>query len=251
MVRDPYWLHANWELSSRSIHRAQVAMGGSWFQALPILRLFQVDEDNSLTHSRDIPIHGGVNHWYIDVQDPPLSYRLKIGYLATDGSFYCLARSNMVSTPPAGISDAVDKNWADVAEHADRIYAMSGGYSSDGTSRELQELLEERLNRPLGSPMVTRYGSGAAGPAQAMQFAVDAEILVYGATDRGAHVTLKGEPVALRSDGTFTVRVSMPDRRQVIPIVASSSDGTEERTISLAVQRNTKIMEPVHRDLAK
>ena len=252
MVRDPYWLHANWELSQRSVHRAQVAMGGNWFQAQPILRLFQVDEDNSPTRARDIPIHGGVNHWYIDVQEPPLNYRLEIGYLAADDSFYSLARSNTVSTPPAGTSDAVDKNWADVAEHADRIYAMSGGYSTDGTSRELQELLEERLNRPLGSPMKTRYGSGAAGGrAKSMEFAVDAELIVYGAVDQGAHVTLKGEPIALRSDGTFTVRISMPNRRQVIPIVASSSDGTLQRTISMIVERNTKILELVHRDLTK
>jgi len=252
MVRDPYWLHANWELSQRSIHRARVAMGGNWYQAHPILRLFQVDDDNSSLWVRDISIHGGVNHWYLDVQEPPLSYRLEIGYLSADNSFYCLARSNTVTTPPAGTSDAVDKNWADVAEHADRIYAMSGGYSIDGTSRELQELLEERLNRPLGSPMKTRYGRGAAGNhSQTMQFAVDAELVVYGAVDRGAHVTLKGEPVELRDDGTFTVRVSMPNRRQIIPIVASTSDGTLQRTIALAVQRNTKIMELVHRDLTK
>jgi hypothetical protein len=252
MVRDPYWLHANWELSQRGVHRARAAMGGNWFQAKPILRLFQVSEDNSSTRARDIPIHGGVNHWYLDVQDPPLSYRLEIGYLAADDSFYCLARSNTVSTPPAGTSDAVDKNWADVAEHADRIYAMSGGYSTDGTSRELQELLEERLNRPLGSPIETRYGRGAGGwQTQTMEFAVDAEVIVYGAVDHDAHVTLKGEPIALRGDGTFTVRISMPNRRQVIPIVASSSDGTLQRTISMVVERNTKILELVHRDLTK
>ncbi len=252
MVRDPYWLHANWELSQRSVQRARVALGGKWFQAQPMLRLFQVDEESSSTLMRNIPIHGGVNHWYIDVQDPPLNYRLEIGYQAADESYYCLARSNTVSTPPAGTSDAVDRNWADVAEHADRIYAMSGGYSADGTSRELQELLEERLNRPLGSPMKTRFGRGAtSGPAKSMEFAVDAEVIVYGAVDHGAHVTLKGEPIALHSDGTFTVRISMPNRRQVIPIVASSADGTLQRTISMIVERNTKTLELVHRDLTK
>jgi hypothetical protein len=128
---------------------------------------------------------------------------------------------------------------------------MSGGYSADGASRELQELLEERLSHPLGSPMKTRYGNGLVDQAQGMNFAVDAEIIVYGAVERGAHITLKGEPVELRDDGTFTVRISMPNRRQILPIVASSSDGSEQRTIILAVERNTKIMEPYHRDLTK
>ena len=52
----------------------------------------------------------------------------------------------------------------------------------------------------------------------------------------------------LRPDGSFTVRMSLPDRRQVIPVIASSPDGVEQRTIILAVERNTKVLEPVIRD---
>ncbi|MBL7192677.1 MAG: DUF4912 domain-containing protein, partial [Pirellulales bacterium] len=35
---------------------------------------------------------------------------------------------------------------------------------------------------------------------------------------------------------------------QVLPIVASTADGVEEQTIVLAVERNTKVMEPYNRD---
>ena len=225
-------------------------MGQRWHGAHPVLRIFRMQPDSAALHERDIHIHGGVRNWYIDVHEPPADYRLEIGYLAEDGFFYCLARSNEVSTPPAGTSDAVDENWKAVAENADRIYAMSGGYSAQGASRELQELLEERLRRPLGSPMKTRYGSGASlREGDRLEFAVDAEIIVYGAVNRDAHVTLQGEPVQLRGDGTFAVRLSLPDRRQVIPIVASSYDGVEQRTTILAVERNTKVMEPLHRDV--
>ena len=58
-------------------------------------------------------------------------------------------------------------------------------------------------------------------------------------------MTLQGEPVQLRADGTFTVRFSLPDSRQIIPAVAASADGIEERTIVLAVERNTKELEPM------
>ena len=156
-------------------------------------------------------------------------------------------------TPPAGTSDSVDENWTDIDQNADRIFAMSGGYSQRGTSMELQELLEERLRRPMGSPMQTRYGNGAArlsAEAQELPFAVDAELIVYGVTHPHAHVTLAGEPVALRGDGSFTVRMQLPDRRQVIPVTASSPDGVEQRTIILAVERNTKVLGPVVRDVA-
>lgn len=252
MVRDPYWLHAFWELSQRSVDRAQAAMGQHWHTAQPVLRIFRMEEAGTSTQERDIVIHGGVNNWYVDVQNPPCEFRMEIGYLAANGSFYCLARSNNVQTPPAGTSDAVDDNWKHVAEQADRIFAMSGGYSAQGTSRELQELLEERLRRPLGTPMSTRYGKGAEAAAQQtdeMPFAVDAEIIVYGAAERNAHVTLKGEPVQLRADGTFAVRLALPNHRQVVPIVASSGDGVEQKTIILAVERNTKVMETQVRDV--
>jgi hypothetical protein len=251
MVRDPYWLHAYWELAPRSVERAHSALGPHWHTTTPVLRVFRVSGDGTAVHWRDIAIHGGVNHWYVDVQSPPQQFRMEIGYLTAAGQFYCLARSNTVTTPPAGSSDSVDENWADIEQNADRIFAMSGGYSQRGTSLELQELLEERLRRPMGSPMRTRYGSGASR-AQAdireLPFAVDAELIVYGISHPHAHVTLQGEPVPLRADGSFMARLRLPDRRQVIPVIASSADGVEQRTIILAVERNTKVLGPVVRD---
>ena len=70
-------------------------------------------------------------------------------------------------------------------------------------------------------------------------------MVIFGSADASAYVTLAGEPVKLRSDGSFTVRLPLPDRRQVLPIVASSADGVEQRTTVLAVERNTKVMEPL------
>ncbi len=87
MVRDPYWLHAYWELAPRSVDRAQAAMGQRWHGAQPVLRVLRIQPDSAALHERDIHIHGGVRNWYIDVQDPPADYRLEIGYLAEDGFF--------------------------------------------------------------------------------------------------------------------------------------------------------------------
>ena len=107
------------------------------------------------------------------------------------------------------------------------------------------------MQRPIGSPAVNRYGIGADGKlrhGKEFEFEVDAEMVIFGATEANAYVTLAGEPIKLREDGTFTVRLSMPDKRQVLPVVASSSDGVEQRTTVLAVERNTKVMEPKMRE---
>ena len=254
MVRDSYWLHAFWELTQASISRIESAMHADWHLARPVLRLMEVTEGGTTSAServiKDIEIHGGLSNWYVHVDDPPKSYRIEVGYLAGD-KFFGVVRSNVVTTPAPGSSDAIDEHWTDVARNFDKIYAMSGGYSSDGNSTELQELFEERLRRPMGSPMTTRYGHGADmlfPPSKGFVFEVDAELIVYGVCQSNAHVTVRGEPVRLRSDGTFTLRMNLPNHRQVIPAVACTPDGSEQRTIVLAIERNTKVMEPVVRE---
>ncbi|MCA9102564.1 MAG: DUF4912 domain-containing protein [Planctomycetales bacterium] len=251
MVRDPYWLHAYWEVCRRSVERAQAALGEEWHGAKPALRLLRVT-DNGESNSaecveRYIDIHGGVNNWYIDVPDPPKTYRVEVGYLAESGRFHVLSRSNVVSTPKPGTADTIDENWADVADQFDKIYAMSGGHTGEGPGSELQEIFEERLRRPMGSPLMQRYAAGldvAVNGRRPLDFELDAELIVFGKTRDDARVTLQGDPVEVRSDGTFTVRCHLPNSRQVIPVVSTSADGVEQRTIVLAVQRNTKEMEP-------
>ncbi len=256
MVRDPYWLHCYWELTHQAVGCAEAALGQEWHTAKPILRLLDVSSRDTTSTSeaiiRDIEIHGGCNNWYIEVASPPRSYRVDIGYLAKSGKFYALARSNVVTTPRAGISDVIDENWADIdAKKADRIYAMSSGFDPSSSSLELKQLFEEHLRRPLGSPAVTSFGSGSlmpGGKPRQFWFQLDAELIVYGATEPNARVTLQGQPVKLRPDGTFTMRFSLPDGRQIIPAVAVSPDGVEERTVVLALERNTRQLEPLIHD---
>jgi uncharacterized protein len=251
MVLDPYWLHAYWEISPRTIERASVAMGQHWHAARPILRVHEVSRNGTTNAARlavrDVEIHGGVNNWYLDVPDPPKSYQLEIGYLADADRFYSIARSNVVSTPAAASPNAFDKNWAEVAKDFDRIYAMSGGYVDHESHDELKEVLEQQLHRPVGEPLGMAFASGGPGRRE-FKFHVDTELIVHGVAHPDARVTLRGEPIRLRPDGSFAVRFSLPDRRHVLPVVARSSDGAEQRTIVLAVDRNTKVMEPVVRD---
>ena len=252
MVRDPYWLHAYWELGRRSVQRAEAAMGQHWHAAHPVLRIHELSRNGTTSASRqavrDIEIHGGVNNWYIDVHNPPKSYQLEIGYLAPGNRFFCLARSNVVTTPTPGSADTFDRNWAEVAKDCDRVYAMTAGAVEQDSSGDLKDILEEHLHRPMGESLFTQFGAGASGSKQDFRFHIDTELIVHGKTQPDARVTLRGEPVRLRPDGSFAVRFSLPDRRHVLPVVANSGDGAEQRTIVLAIDRNTKVMEPVLRD---
>ena len=200
---------------------------------------------------REIEIHGGVTNWYIDVSTPLQSYRVDIGYLASNGKYFAIARSNAITTPAPDAADSIDENWTDVAENYERVYALSGGYHEENSSGELQELFEERLRRPMNSPLGSQFGVGAERVLNRHRdflFNVDAEMILFGSTKPDARVTLGGDPVKIRPDGSFTVRLSMPDKRQVLPVVASSADGVEQRTIVIAIERNTKVLEPMVRE---
>lgn len=254
MVPDPFWLHAVWELTQHSVQRAEAALRQDWHGAKPVIRLFDVTSQDTTSTSetpiRDIFIHGGSNHWYIDVPQPPRTYRADIGYVSRRGEFFVLARSNVVTPPKAGTTEAIEGGLADLdVKKAERILAMSTGFESAGNP-DLKELLEEKLRRPLGTPKGMAFGTGAVLPGSIKKFffEIDAHLVVNGRTDPTAHVTLQNEPVKLRPDGTFTMLFSLPDSRQIIPAVATSVDGVEERTIVLAVERNTKHLDPMIHD---
>src|SRR5205085_4993919 len=89
MLRDPYWLHTYWELTRQAVQRAEAALGQDWHGAKPILRLLDVSSHDTTSTAesvlRDIEIHGGVNNWYLEVQSPPRSYRIDIGYISRNG----------------------------------------------------------------------------------------------------------------------------------------------------------------------
>lgn len=253
LTRDSFWLHAYWELSRTTLARAQAALGQDWHAARPILRVLDVTSEDTTSaterHVRDIAIHGGVNNWYIDVVEPPRSYRVDVGYLSRKGKFYVLARSNVATTPKVGATDTLDENWANVQRQFDRVQnpsSQGGATTASGGSIDLRDLLEERLARPVSAPALRGLSLGSLGDS--FHFQIDAELIVHGCTKPNAKVTLQGEHVQLRNDGTFTVRFGLPDSRQIIPAVASSADGIEERTIVLAIERNTKELEPMIHD---
>jgi len=67
----------------------------------------------------------------------------------------------------------------------------------------------------------------------------DAELIVYGATEPDATVTIGGRPVKLNSDGTFRFQMSFPDGQIDFPIMAVAADGEQMRSIHMQFTRET------------
>lgn len=67
----------------------------------------------------------------------------------------------------------------------------------------------------------------------------DAELIVYGATEPDAKVTIGGRPVQLNPDGTFRFQMSFQDGLIDYPIMAVAADGEQTRSIHMKFNRET------------
>ncbi|NJP10060.1 MAG: DUF4912 domain-containing protein [Leptolyngbyaceae cyanobacterium RU_5_1] len=67
----------------------------------------------------------------------------------------------------------------------------------------------------------------------------DAELIVYGATEPDATVTIGGRPVKLNPDGTFRFQMSFQDGLIDYPIMAVAADGEQMRSIHMMFNRET------------
>lgn len=77
-------------------------------------------------------------------------------------------------------------------------------------------------------------------PAPGFWFEVNAELIVYGRTERDARVAIGGRPVSLRPDGSFHFRFSLPDGPYELPVVAVNARGDDGRAARLEFSRSTE-----------
>ncbi|MBD2036231.1 DUF4912 domain-containing protein [Leptolyngbya sp. FACHB-321] len=84
-------------------------------------------------------------------------------------------------------------------------------------------------------------GFGASIPLRARNFwlVADAELIVYGATEPDAIVTIDGRPIQLEPDGTFRFHLSFQDGVINFPIIAVAADGEQTRSVHMTFKRET------------
>jgi hypothetical protein len=121
-------------------------------------------------------------------------------------------------TPPADIAEP----WRATAEK-----------SSGGASEQISGASEQ-----LGG------ASESAVPGRDFFFEIGTELIVYGRTRPGARVLLNNAPVAIREDGSFTLRLALPEGAMPLGFSAASTDGVEIRRLFTRVDRAPTRSEP-------
>ncbi|HVY69002.1 MAG TPA: DUF4912 domain-containing protein [Verrucomicrobiae bacterium] len=83
------------------------------------------------------------------------------------------------------------------------------------------------------------FGAPPEEGEKSFWFNVNAELIIYGATEPTAKVTLGGRAIQLRRDGTFSYRFALPDGHYELEAVALSADGSDGRAAKLRFRRET------------
>jgi hypothetical protein len=247
LVRDPWWVFVYWEIrreKEEEIYRKIASDGDE--PSGHVLRVYDITDINfngRNAHSYfDIELKGLASNWYINVGSPDRSWIVDIGIVTRKGNFYVLARSNAVRTPRHGMSDKLDAEWMIPEDEYWKMFGISGGFGIGKGSLEVREMVKKRLEEQITSAQISS-GSGASIHRRIEKkkfwLVVNTELIVYGATEPDAKVTVQGKEISLRPDGTFSLRFALPDGKQVIPVEATSSDKTDKRRITPVVTRKT------------
>jgi hypothetical protein len=159
-----------------------------------------------------------------------------------------LRRSGHPELPRAAATPAT--NWTPQQEQAlAKIVSIDEVRRVWMGSLEITELIRRRLANDISSPGASAFGGsslsspfGGGEQSKGFWFNVNAELIIYGATEPDAKVTLGGHEIKLRPDGSFSYRFALPDGKYDLPAVAVSADGTDARAADLKFSRETEYL---------
>jgi len=248
LPRDPEWMFAYWEITDET--RAAVAAGHGadiFARGRQVLRLFDLSASGGAPGHFDVPVLFEAGSWYVHAPAGGRDYRCEAGLVTPAGEFIGLAASNTVSLPAARVSDQTDERWLAVSPDFEKLLELSGVEYIGRGSGEVAKSLAQRWEMLLSvfsraaSWGVSSLASGAAPrPAEkSFRLAADCELVLYGATEPDAFVTVAGRRIKLNPDGTFSMRFALPDGATDLPVSAMSADEKQARKIELSVTRRT------------
>ncbi len=242
LPRDPNWMFAYWEITRDSLDRIKSERGNKISSASQIIRVYSGDKN---VKCFDVPVMFEAGNWYINVRESGNSYYCEIGLLC-DGEFISLAKSNTVKLPSGKVSDATDEKWMSVTPDFEKLLQLSGIEYIGKGSGEVAKTLAQRWE--MLRAVFSRAASWGISSVSAIKhdrkdkkfwLVADCEIILYGATEPDAKVTVSGRDIKLNPDGTFSMRFALPDGSLKLPVRAFSKNG-EKKGIEIRVSRTTK-----------
>jgi len=121
LVKDPYWLHAYWEVTAAKQQEIGQLFGPeAWEHSQPVIRVYDVtgarEPEGRPAPYTDVEINDRAENWYLYLGRPEHSFYLELGRRLPDGRFVALARSHLVTLPSNAASAIIDPLWPPLEE---------------------------------------------------------------------------------------------------------------------------------------
>jgi hypothetical protein len=270
LPRDPQWAYVFWDISEAD-RQAALAAGATQL-CLRVADVTGMAGGSPHPHAlQEVVVDSHATEWYLPVPLSDRDYRVELGYRkGSSGGWISLAFSSVARVPalhpseqildqfvpfsltgppststlPAPQAEPVDtglherlyqkatSRWRQLGRGSEAFHAFEG-FASDSSAPHASGLGVWASGR-------SESGRGGVAPRQRSFWLVaDAELIVYGATDPAARLSIGGEDVPLSADGTFRIQVPFRDGQQLYPIEAVAADGEQKRNITLEVRRTT------------
>jgi hypothetical protein len=252
LPRDPFWLFMYWEVAENSVKAVKSQHGDDIFRiSKSVVRIYDItgvekfDGTNAVKFF-DVPVVLEAKSWYLNVPEAGHNYICDLGLVDPSGKFILLVRTNMVGLPSGKVSTVTDEKWMSVNGDFEKLLQLSGveyiGKGSGEVAKTLAqrwEMLRSVFSRAASWGLTSLPGGRQEGGQRQFWLVADCELILYGATEPDAKVTVAGREVKLNPDGTFSMRFSFPDGTLDLPIHATSNDGVDHRQITITADRKT------------
>jgi len=267
LPRDPQWAYVFWEISQDDRESAQAA--GATQLCLRVADVTGLTPGSSHPHTlQEVVVDSHATEWYLPVPLSDRDYRVELGYRkGGSGGWISLAFSSVARVPALHPSEQILDQFvpfslettpadlstnlfepSDTALHERLYQTATSRWRRLGRGSEAFHELEDDLlagsglnasGAGLWASGRNESGAGLVARQRSFWLVADAELIVYGATDPSARLTIGGEEVPLSADGTFRIQVPFRDGEQLYPIEAVAADGEQKRNITLAFSRTT------------
>ncbi len=268
LPRDPQWAYVFWEISEDD--REQALLDGAQQLCLRVADVTGLAGGSAHPHTlQEVVVDSHATEWYLPVPLSDRDYRVELGYRKGGGGWISLAYSSVARVPALHPSEQILDQFvpfsletapttlpapaepADAGLHERLYQTATARWRRLGRGSEAFHELDQGFEGGTGAGGQvsaagmwasgrSESGAGGVGARQRLFWLVaDAELIVYGATDPSARLTIGGEEVPLSADGTFRIQVPFRDGQQVYPIEAVAADGEQKRSITLEFRRST------------
>ncbi|KGF99624.1 hypothetical protein EU97_1399 [Prochlorococcus marinus str. MIT 9311] len=278
LPRDPDWAYVFWQISDDDREKAQ-SLGANKL----CLRLFDASgfDGSNLNQGtlREIAVDSYSTEWYLPIPLADRDYKVELGY-KYGFNWMSLAFSSISHVPASHPSEQIldkfvpfnlDASTESIPEISNPVVPEQTGMHERlyqaatniprrrkvGSEEFMENVNSTNLNDNLTDSGAGKWSSGlnesGSGIVKNRSFwlVADAELIVYGATEPSAKLTIGGEDVPLAADGTFRIQVPFRDGTQKYDIKAVDVSGEQEKSISIKFDRTTPLDDTNEKDKAE